>query len=369
MTSFTYSRLNLFNNSITSITRSILACRLKHQLHRIFSPFHQLHFYRLFQVPIFETMKQQIITLLHIGYWSFYLGMLLVLFLTAQIGQFTQLNFSYIIGVVCSFIVLPAVLGFYLSYFFLFKKYLRQRKLGRLFSYGFVGIVLIALSSGGVASIVFGSDFMFKDGYTSFFSELLLLIIIGFINGIAGFILKGFISWYAELKIKEALQQYTDRMELELIKSKLNPHFLFNSINNIDGLMRRDVEVASNYLDKLAAMLRFMLYESKEEKIGIARELAYIQQYIDLQKIRTTNTDFVKYIVTGEQFKHRIPPMLFIPFIENAFKHVISKKAFHAIAIHISISTSHQLIRYFMSAFFRYIPFKNKSVAELCTYF
>ncbi len=305
-------------------------------------------------------MKRQIITVLHIGYWVFYLGMLLVLFLIAQIGQFTPLNYVYIIGVIFSFILLPSILGFYLSYFFLFDEYLKQRKLGRLFSFGFIGILLIALSSGGVASTIYGRDFMFKDGYTSFFSELLLLTIIGCINGIAGFILKGFVSWYKELKIKEALQQYTDRMELELIKSKLNPHFLFNSINNIDGLMRRDVEVASNYLDKLASMLRFMLYESKEEKIAIARELAYIQQYIDLQKIRTTNADFVKYTVTGVQFNHRIPPMLFIPFIENAFKHVTSKKAFQAITINISIEAE-KIVFYCKNAFKTSPSISNKS--------
>ena len=305
-------------------------------------------------------MKKQIISLLHLGYWAFYLAILFIIFLVAQVGQSVPPNLSYVIGVVFSFIVLPSVSGFYLSYFFLFNEYLKQRKLWRLFSYGLLGTALIALISAGLISFVFGSGVMFIDGYTSFFSEITILIIIGFINGIAGFILKGFISWYADLREKEVLKQYSDKMELELIKSKLNPHFLFNSINNIDGLMRKDVDVASDYLDKLASILRFMLYESTEEKIPIAKELAYIQQYIDLQKIRTTNADFVKYTVTGEQFNYRISPMLFIPFIENAFKHVASKKSFHAIEISISIEED-KIIFYCRNAFKASSKISNES--------
>lgn len=263
--------------------------------------------------------------------------MLLIVFFAAQVGHFNPQRISYFLGVGFSFVLFPSILGFYFSYFFLFKKYLQERNLLRLLGYGLIVIILIAMVSGTIIALIFGKNFMFKNGYTSFSSEMLLIIFIGIINGIIGFVLKGFISWYADLKIKEKLQQHTHVMELELIKSKLDPHFLFNTINNIDGMMMMDVEVASKYLDKLSTILRFMLYESKIEKIPLTKELEYIQKYIDLQKIRTTNPDFVKYTVEGLHFKHQIPAMLFIPFIENAFKHVVSKKQFHAIEIHILI--------------------------------
>jgi two-component system LytT family sensor kinase len=282
-------------------------------------------------------MKKQIIVLFHLGYWSFYLAMLLIVFFAAQVGHFTPQRYSYFLGVGCSFVLLPSVLGFYFSYLFLFKKYLRERNLLVLFGYSLGGVILIAMICGVIIALIFGKGFMFKNDYQSFSTEMFLIAFIGLINGIIGFILKGFISWYADLKIKEKLQQYTHVMELELIKSKLDPHFLFNTINNIDGMMMLDVEVASEYLDKLSTILRFMLYESKVEKILLTKELEYIQKYIDLQKIRTTNADFVKYTVEGLHFKHQIPAMLFIPFIENAFKHVVSKKDFHTIEIHILI--------------------------------
>lgn len=282
-------------------------------------------------------MKKQIILLFHLGYWCFYLAMLLIVFLAAQIGHFSPQRLSYFLSVGFSFILLPSLLGFYLAYFFLFKSYLKRRKILVLLTHGLGSNLLIALFCGGVTALIFGKDFMFKNGYDSFFSELFLIFCIGLINGTTGFILKGFIAWYDDLKTKEALQRQTHAMELELIKSKLDPHFLFNTINNIDGMMLKDVQIASDYLDRLSTILRFMLYESKVGKIPLSKELQYIQKYIDLQKIRTSNPDFVNYTVSGTHFQQSIPPMLFIPFIENAFKHVASKKSYHAIAINIVI--------------------------------
>ena len=290
-------------------------------------------------------MKKRIILLLHLGYWSFYLAMLLLFFLAAQIGHFNAQRIEYFLSVGFSFVVLPSVIGFYLAYFFLFKNYLSQRKIRGLLSWSLLSVLLIGLLCSGLITLFFGNDFMFKDGYSSFIFEFLFISFIGLMNGIIGFILKGFIAWYEDLKIKEKLQQYTHVMELELIKSKLDPHFLFNTINNIDGMMLKDVEKASDYLDRLSTILRFMLYESKVDKIPLTKELEYIQKYIDLQKIRTTNPNFVKYQVTGEHLQQQIPPMLFIPFIENAFKHVVSKKSHYPIEIHIKVEKERIIFR------------------------
>lgn len=266
------------------------------------------------------------------------MAVLLTVFFAAQVGLATPpRHIYYLLGVGVSFVLLPSVLCFYSSYFFLFKTYLRRRSLPLLLGYGLASVIIVALLCGGVIALTYDKGFMFRGGYTSFLSETLLIAAIGLINGAIGFIFRGFISWYEDLKIKERLQEATHTMELELIKAKLDPHFLFNTINNIDGMMMKDVNVASDYLDKLSTILRFMLYESKADKIPLTKELEYIQKYIDLQKIRTTNDDFVKYTVEGEHHKHQIPAMLFIPFIENAFKHVDSKKQYQSIQISISI--------------------------------
>jgi LytS/YehU family sensor histidine kinase len=145
--------------------------------------------------------------------------------------------------------------------------------------------------------------------------------------------MKGFITWYDDIQLKLELSRKNHEMELALIKAQINPHFLFNTINNIDALIKRDASAASDYLNKLSDIMRFMLYESKTEKIPLTKEISYIDKYIELQKIRTSNANFVKYEVQGDLTTIAIEPMLLIPFIENAFKHSENKKIREAIKI------------------------------------
>ncbi len=123
-------------------------------------------------------------------------------------------------------------------------------------------------------------------------------------------------------------------MELALVKSQINPHFLFNTINNIDVLISKDAERASAYLNKLSDIMRFMLYETKPAKIPLPKELTYIEKFIELQKIRTTNEHYVNYSIKGDTANFMIPPMLLISFIENAFKYADNKKVENAINFH-----------------------------------
>jgi LytS/YehU family sensor histidine kinase len=150
--------------------------------------------------------------------------------------------------------------------------------------------------------------------------------------------MRGFISWYGDIKLKEDLTKKNFEMELALVKSQINPHFLFNTIHNIDILIEKDAKQASAYLNKLSDIMRFMLYETKTEKIFLARELTYIEEYISLQKIRTSNPDYVHYTVNGEAGNLLIEPMLFIPFIENAFKHSENTKSVNTITIQFDIA-------------------------------
>ena len=140
-----------------------------------------------------------------------------------------------------------------------------------------------------------------------------------------------------EVKLKEALQEKNHAMELALVKSQLDPHFLFNTINNIDVLILKDPEEASGYLNRLSDIMRFMLYETKTNEIALSKEIAYIEKYIALQKIRTANKSYVSFKVSGDVRGRKIAPMVFIPFIENAFKHTVNKKAEDAIRITIDV--------------------------------
>lgn len=126
--------------------------------------------------------------------------------------------------------------------------------------------------------------------------------------------------------------------QLELLKSQINPHFLFNTLNNIDVLIQEDPARASQYLNKLSDILRFSLYETRQETVPVESEIENIHKYIELQKIRTQNPSFARFTVEGDLVGLSIAPMTFLPFIENAFKHSTNKKIENAVVIKILVT-------------------------------
>jgi len=268
-------------------------------------------------------MKKYIVILLHLSYWIMYLlvisGLLLVV-------DHTKIN---VISPAFFGAVIPALFGFYVFYGLLFDKYLAKKKLLKFFLF----LILVSIISAVITEIIIHAVFNVSRNFAPVFFSGLFVAFIGLVNGILGLVMKGFITWYADIKIKTELNKKNYEMEIALMKAQINPHFLFNTINNIDILIQKDASKASEYLNKLSDIMRFMLYETKTEKITLDKELAYIEKYVELQKIRTNNPNYVKYEVKGSAGNLLIEPMLFIPFIENAFKHAENKKVENAIKI------------------------------------
>lgn len=156
---------------------------------------------------------------------------------------------------------------------------------------------------------------------------------------VIGIVLAFINDWFRKKMTHEKLLQENLRTELELLKSQINPHFLFNTLNNIDILIESEPFKASEYLKKLSEILRFMLYETKSESVALKKEIEYISKYIELQKIRTDNAKYVDFEIEGNIEKQIIAPMVFIPFIENAFKYSSNKKIENAITIKFDIES------------------------------
>jgi two-component system, LytTR family, sensor kinase len=176
-----------------------------------------------------------------------------------------------------------------------------------------------------------------KNGRSTALRVIVITAFIATISGIVALVIKGFTTWFEEIKLKEALQQKNHETEMALVKAQLDPHFLFNTLNNIDVLIMRNPAEASAYLNKLSDILRFMLYETQTDEILLQQEIQYIEKYIELQKIRTSNASYVSFTVTGDAGLQTISPMVFIPFIENAFKHTTNKKTDNAINVQLNI--------------------------------
>ena len=115
--------------------------------------------------------------------------------------------------------------------------------------------------------------------------------------------------------------------ELDLLKSQVNPHFLFNSLNSIYSLILDNSEIASDAVLKLSDLMRYLLESSKKRKVLVKHEIQFLKNYIELEKIRLGKKGEVNYSISGDFDGKIISPMLLIPFIENCFKHGISALA------------------------------------------
>jgi sensor histidine kinase YesM len=146
---------------------------------------------------------------------------------------------------------------------------------------------------------------------------------------------------YYYRKLKEAAQQLRiekQEAELNYLKSQTNPHFLFNTLNNIYALARDKSDLAPESILRLSKILRFMLYETSGTFICIEQELKIINDYIALEKLRYDESLQINFNYDVEDMKQALPPLLLIPLVENAFKHGVSEtRTYPFIHIHLSI--------------------------------
>jgi sensor histidine kinase YesM len=113
--------------------------------------------------------------------------------------------------------------------------------------------------------------------------------------------------------------------ELDFLKSQVNPHFLFNTLNNLYALTLSASERAPEVVLKLSAILRYMLYECNEPQVFLNKEIAYLQNYIELEELRQDGTNSIQLLVSGNTDRKMIAPLLFTPLLENAIKHGLNR--------------------------------------------
>lgn len=218
-------------------------------------------------------------------------------------------------------------LNFYAFYFYFQPVYLDARK--------YIQYLIVAVLFNVIMSLIFvGVFWLIYPAFREFALQKLLESIGGsFLISQSGSLLRGFISWNQNLQNKTALENQSLRNELAMLKAQLSPHFLFNTLNNIDSLIYQSRDEASAMLIKLAALLRYMLYESDGKEVPIEKEIEYIRQLTELQRLRFEALDYVELKVEQDANDLTIAPLLFLPFIENAFKFVSQPPVMPAIKI------------------------------------
>jgi two-component system, LytTR family, sensor kinase len=280
-------------------------------------------------------MKQRWQIFWHVFFWVFMTSFFV--FLAQSNSKLGTVDLMLII----LFVVIDLSL-FYLNYLVLIPNFLDKKRYGVYAISIIFTLILYGLGKYGVALIFkqhvlmrpkeevigFGAFFL-----TTTFTNLFFLFL--------STVLKFTVDWFLNERIQRDLENQRLSAELAFLKSQINPHFLFNSLNSIYSLAYQRSETTPEAILKLSEIMRYMLYECNDNKVDLVKELQYLQNYIDLQKIRFGDKAFIDFKIVGKIENQQIVPLLLIAFIENGFKHGVANNPLTPIRLLIDVDEGH----------------------------
>jgi len=263
-----------------------------------------------FNIP--EWAKRD--TLFHVMFW---VGLYVAFILIDQnpISVFTLVK--ELLTVIFHMIIV------YFNLYFLIPNYLRKNS-GINYA---VALVLTAIILTPLKTIVFYLLFSDEPSIQSWVitrqkSLFFQLLFYGSVSTIFQIIL----DWQKGSVEKMELQHKNTESELNFLKSQINPHFLFNTLNNLYALTLKKSDQAPEIVLKLSEMMRYMLYECNEELVPLRKEVNYLENYLELEKLRQKKNIKIDFLVSGLIKDQKIAPLMFIPFLENSFKHGLNNQ-------------------------------------------
>lgn len=255
---------------------------------------------------------------IHIIFWSF-----ACFFYFFYYKRYSEIN-SYTFGA-SAINLLVAIITVYTFNYHLIPNLLLKNKKKKFFAFAFVTIVMFFYIQ--LLLTLFLAVRQLADGYR-LFPEMLDIVMLFFNLFFVVFIaiaIKFYKRWNEKDFQEQKVQKEKVEAELQMLKTQINPHFLFNTLNSIYVLAMKQSEQTANTVMKLSDILDYILYRIDTPKIDISNEKNIIKNYIDLEKIRFTNRVDIDFKTDLKSKDIQIPPMLIIPFIENAFKHGVAK--------------------------------------------
>ena len=256
--------------------------------------------------------------LIHIVIWILLYAFAIIFIRT--IGPFNKVDNTLLLPITIGTIINALV--FYTTTLYLVPRYAGKNQIKAFL----LGVVLVFAGFTLVETLLdyFFLVWIYSDSPEPFYGMLLTngVVHVIFISLAIGY---GFIrSWLINEKNKQVLVREKLAAELSFLRTQLNPHFLFNVLNMAySSASRKGDEQTADIIEKLSVLMRYMIYESNEEKVDVEREIAFIHNYINLQKMRFS-ADMpvqVNFSVNGHHTGYRIAPLILISFIENAFKY------------------------------------------------
>lgn len=236
-------------------------------------------------------------------------------------------------------VFLSLISFYYFNIYYLIPRLLTKRHY--LQYYAFVILIIAFILFCVSLPMLLATGVLLPLPFGFYINTLLLFSIVFIVSSMGNIVTRLFIS---ENHKKEIEYQKT-LAELSFLKAQINPHFLFNTLNSIYVLAIKKSEQTPKAILKLASMMRYVLNDAKEETVTLEKEIEYIGKYIDLQKMRMTESVKTDYIVSGYYHELQIAPLILIPFIENAFKFGVSTQNESTIMVSISIDNKKLILQ------------------------
>jgi two-component system, LytTR family, sensor kinase len=228
---------------------------------------------------------------------------------------------------------------FYLFYFFISEKHLDKKKTFFLALFGLLFLIIITVPV-VCLYIYFLIPYIFglngKEFLQAFGRNYFSFLETNFIFAISGSLLKTALLWYDNIMKQKEIEKQVISCELVMLKSQINPQFLFNTLKSIKSLTENQPEKAIYSIENLSEIMSYMLYETSADKVLLDDEINNINNYLNLQRVRYS-LDSICFAITGNTKNVFVPPLIFMPFIENAFKYSDSFSQSPGIIINLDI--------------------------------
>jgi sensor histidine kinase YesM len=192
---------------------------------------------------------------------------------------------------------------------------------------------------------------------SEFIAEFILVLLFLIVSTLLKFMRDSIALQDVELRIKEVEKQKIEA-ELRALKAQVNPHFFFNTLNSLFALSLDKSDKAPELILKLSDLMRYVIYESKDDLVPIGKQLEFLQSYVYLERLRSNESLDVQFDVTGNLVDVKVAPLIYLAFIENAFKHGAKEKCDQPY-IHIFFNLEHP-DRVIFSIENRADPFRRK---------
>jgi two-component system LytT family sensor kinase len=241
-------------------------------------------------------------------------------------------------------LLIPKLLFTYGSTFILLSFYKNKKSL-ELFT-RFIGLFILSLTLYRIIIIQFVLPYLYNEVEKDVYSVIRILTASIDIIAVAGVfqVIKLYKLQLKSVQNEEQLVKAKLETELSYLKSQTNPHFLFNTLNNIYGLSKKNPSLSSDAILKLSKVLRFMIYGTQKALISIDEEMDLIRNYIEIETLRYSNKLDLTYTYKNDCVGSSITPLILLPFVENAFKHGVAESTTNAfIVINCNIDPQNEL--------------------------